>query len=100
MMMSNEDYEMIKKFEQIYLRGNYVNSQQLQDVYNRIFKVNLNPTQCGSCIRQRCQQLIDAMHTYERELEAAKERSKPQEKDIKEIENKPKKKVGRPKKTE
>lgn len=94
MNISNDDLEMIKKFEEIFHRGNYVNSGQFQDVYNRVFNVKLAPTQCGSCLRQRCQQLINAMHNFENQKKAEKDR----ENNVQPTEEK--KKVGRPKKTQ
>lgn len=88
MNISKEDRELIRKFEQIMNKGHYVQSQQLTDAYNRILDKHVHNTTCGSCLRQRTKELIDALNNVERrearEQEAAKkaiEESKEQEVD-------------------
>ena len=76
MNISKEDRELIRKFEQIMNKGHYVQSQQLTDAYNRILDKHVHNTTCGSCLRQRTKELIDALNNVERrearEQEAAK----------------------------
>ena len=66
MNISKEDRELIRKFEQIMNKGHYVQSQQLTDAYNRILDKHVHNTTCGSCLRQRTKELIDALNNVER----------------------------------
>lgn len=73
MKISEEDRKLIRKFEDIKKRGLYVQSSQLQAVYNRVFQVNLSATTCGTCLRGRTQKLVDALNKLElEEREAAR----------------------------
>lgn len=67
MRISEEDRKLIRKFEDIKKRGLYVQSSQLQAVYNRVFEVNLSSTTCGTCLRGRTQKLVDALNKLENE---------------------------------
>ena len=67
MKISEEDRKLIRKFEDIKKRGLYVQSSQLQAVYNRVFQVNLSATTCGTCLRGRTQKLVDALNKLENE---------------------------------
>lgn len=67
MRISEEDRKLIRKFEDIKKRGLYVQSSQLQAVYNRVFQVNLSSTTCGTCLRGRTQKLVDALNKLELE---------------------------------
>lgn len=76
MDISKEDRELIRKFDEIRKNGFYVSSSQLQAVYNRVFKVNMSATTCGSCLRDRIKKLVNALNaieTQERETQAKKE---------------------------
>lgn len=66
-MISNEDRELIRKFDSIRQKGYYCNSKQLQSVYNRVFNVSMTPTSCSSCMRQRIQKLVNALNKEEEE---------------------------------
>lgn len=66
-MISNEDRELIRKFDSIRQKGYYCNSKQLQNVYNRVFNVSMTPTSCSSCMRQRIQKLVNALNKEEEE---------------------------------
>ena len=73
MVISEEDRELIRKFEAIKKKGLYVQSAQMQKVYNRIFETNMAATSCGTCIRGRINKLVDALNKLENEeREAAK----------------------------
>lgn len=73
MVISNEDRELIRKFEAIKKKGLYVQSAQMQKVYNRVFETNMAATSCGTCIRGRISKLVDALNKLENEeREAAK----------------------------
>lgn len=99
MKFNDDDILMIRKFEEIKNRGLYCDSGQLNDVYNRVLETNAKPTSCGSCMRGRIQQLVDALNRYEEQLKKAQEASKPVDNTpVKEEENNQPvaKKVGRP----
>lgn len=74
MIISEEDRELIRKFEAIKKKGLYVQSAQMQKVYNRVFETNMAATSCGTCIRGRINKLVDALNKLENEEreEAAK----------------------------
>lgn len=73
MVISKEDRELIRKFEAIKKKGLYVQSAQMQSVYNRVFETNMAATSCGTCIRGRIAKLVDALNKLEKEeMEAAK----------------------------
>lgn len=80
-----DDVKMVEKFIDIKNKGYYVDGKQLTEVYNRVLEKNANVTNCGSCLRQRTQELENALNQFKRLSEA----SKPQEQtDAKEKENK------------
>lgn len=64
-MISNEDRELIRKFEDIMRKGRYCNGRQLQTVYNRVFDVTMAATSCGSCLRARTQKLVAVLNKEE-----------------------------------
>ena len=67
MIISEEDRELIRKFEAIKKKGLYVQSAQMQKVYNRVFETNMAATSCGTCIRGRISKLVDALNKLENE---------------------------------
>lgn len=85
MKWNNDDIKMVEKFIEIKNKGYYVDGKQLTEVYNRVLEKNANVTNCGSCLRQRTQELENALNQFKRLSEA----SKPQEQTVtKEKENK------------
>lgn len=83
---TKEDIELVEKFIEIKRKGFYVDGTQLTEVYNRVLNKRVNPTSCGSCLRQRVNELEDALNRFKRLSEA----TKPEEPAItKEEENKP-----------
>jgi len=85
MKWNNEDIKLVEKFIEIKNKGYYVDGKQLTEVYNRVLEKNANVTNCGSCLRQRTQELENALNAFKRLSEA----SKPQEQTVvKEEENK------------
>lgn len=85
MKWNNEDIKMVEKFIEIKNKGYYVDGKQLTEVYNRVLEKNANVTNCGSCLRQRTQELENALNQFKKLSEA----SKPQEQTVvKEEENK------------
>ena len=85
MKWNNDDIKMVEKFIEIKNKGYYVDGKQLTEVYNRVLEKNANVTNCGSCLRQRTQELENALNQFKKLSEA----SKPQEQTVvKEEENK------------
>lgn len=102
-MISNEDRELIRKFDSIRQKGYYCNSKQLQSVFNRVFNVSMTPTSCSSCMRQRIQKLVNALNKEEEEERKAQEALKQEEptpikEEAKEEPTEPKKRGRKPKK--
>ena len=73
MKFTKEDIELIEKFIEIKNKGYYCDGKQLTEVYNRVLDKRVNPTNCGSCIRQRINELEESLNRYKRSLEASKE---------------------------
>lgn len=71
MKWTNEDVKMIEKFIDIKNRGYYVDSKQLQEVYNRVLEKNLPPTNCGSCLRNRVSELETALRGFKKQMEGS-----------------------------
>ena len=90
----------IKKIKDAYKRGYYVKGSDVTQLYNEVFKKNLNNTNCSACIKNRAHELIRAYNNYLAEQEA-----KANEATVEEVVEKnnipveePKRKAGRPKK--
>lgn len=108
MKWTSEDIKLVEKFIEIKNKGYYCDGTQLTDVYNRVLEKHLHPTNCGSCIRQRVNELESALTRFKKQMEkeAISSHSESVEGSeatvIKEEENKvseePRKKVGRPRK--
>lgn len=69
MKWSNEDIELVEKFIDIKNKGYYVSGEQLTQVYNRVLKKNANVTNCGSCLRQRVNELEAALKQFKKKIE-------------------------------
>lgn len=65
MVWTEEDIEKVKKFIEIKRRGHYAESHELTSVYNRVLEKHVNNTTCGSCLRQRVEELERALGQYE-----------------------------------
>lgn len=68
---TDEDIKMIEKFIELKQKGYYVDGKQLTDYYNRLLNKRVNPTSCGSCLRQRVGELEAALN-HAKELEKQK----------------------------
>lgn len=73
MIFTEKDKEAVRKFIQIKNRGYFVNSNTLQEVYNRVLEKNLNPTNCSSCLRARVTELEKALRQWEQQEIKAQE---------------------------
>ena len=72
MVISNEDLEMIRKFQDIMSRGYYCSGQEVTDLHNKVLGTRLNSTNCGACIRTRIQALVEAADKFERMIQLEK----------------------------
>lgn len=75
---TDEEIKMVEKFIEIKNKGYYADGKQVTDYYNRLLGKRVNPTNCGSCIRQRVGELEGALN-HARELERQAEEKKQQE---------------------
>lgn len=87
-MISEEDRLKIRKFEEIKNKGMYASGVEVTEVYNRVLNKRLPSTNCGSCIRQRVQEMVNALNKEEEQERKAEEELKRLEE-----ENKPETKV-------
>lgn len=99
MNWTDEDVKLVEKFIDIKNKGYYCDGRQLTEVYNRVLSKNVNPTNCGSCIRQRINELEEALNRFKRLSEKPSEPSKEVEVDnVPQEENKAVRKAGKSKK--
>lgn len=73
MNWTEEDIEKVKKFIEIKRRGHYVETHELTSVYNRVLEKHVSNTTCGSCLRQRVEELERALRKYEADKAKAEE---------------------------
>ena len=75
MKFTNEDIEKIEKFIELKNKGFYCDGTQLTETYNRVLEKHVNPTNCGSCLRQRVTELESALNHFKQKmaLESKKE---------------------------
>ena len=92
-MISEEDRLKIRKFEEIKNKGMYASGVEVTEVYNRVLNKRLPSTNCGSCIRQRVQEMVNALNKEEEQERKAEEEFKRLEE-----ENKPETKITKKKK--
>lgn len=108
MNWNQEDINLVEKFIEIKNKGYYADGKQLTEVYNRVLGKNANVTSCGSCLRQRVNELETALNYFkeltkrQEELKASEEVKNDKVDNVTPDENKvsdePKKRVGRPSK--
>ena len=79
MVWNNEDVKLVEKFIDIRNRGYYADGTQLTEVYNRVLEKRVNPTNCGSCIRQRINELEEALNRFKRQIALEEEQKKAEE---------------------
>lgn len=72
MKWNKEDIELVEKFIEIRNKGYYCDGAQLTEVYNRVLEKHVNVTNCGSCLRQRVNELAEALERFKRLSEASK----------------------------
>lgn len=74
MNWTNEDVKLVEKFIEIRNKGFYCDGGQLTEVYNRVLDKRAAPTNCGSCIRARINEL-DGLSYKKGKLYISKEKS-------------------------
>ena len=84
MKWTSDDVKMVEKFIEIKNKGYYCDGGQLTEVYNRVLEKRVNPTNCGSCIRQRINELEEALNRFKK---LSEELEKEKVEDTKEEEN-------------
>lgn len=94
MNWTNEDVKLVEKFIEIRNKGFYCDGGQLTEVYNRVLDKRAAPTNCGSCIRQRINELEGALNSFKK-LSETKTEDKVE--DIPQEENKAVRKAGKKK---
>lgn len=80
MTISEENRNIIRKFENIMRRGLYASGDQVTQIYNSVLDKNVRTTNCGSCIRSRITELVKALN----KVEADEAKLKAKEEEIKE----------------
>lgn len=95
MNWTSEDVRMVEKFIEIKNKGYYCDGTQLTQVYNRVLGKSVAPTNCGSCIRGRINELEDALNRFKKLSEA---QTKQEVDNTKEEENKKPTRAGKGKK--
>ena len=65
MTISEENRNIIRKFENIMRRGLYASGDQVTQIYNSVLDKNVRTTNCGSCIRSRITELVKALNKVE-----------------------------------
>lgn len=92
MNWTSDDVRMVEKFIEIKNKGYYCDGTQLTEVYNRVLDKRATPTNCGSCIRGRINELEDALNRFKKLSEA---QTKQEVDNTKEEENKAVRKAGK-----
>lgn len=67
-----EDIKLGTRMWEARQKGLYFETKAVTNLYNKLYNTNLNPTNCGSCIRKR----IDGIHN---KLEELKRLTEPKE---------------------
>lgn len=102
--MNNWNSENIKLFEQIIdraERGFYLDGKTLTDLYNSVLNLNIRPTGCATCIRNRYKTLKTSYDEFIKELKKQEEETEKFVEVLDEVmEVETPKKKGRPKKTD
>lgn len=80
MNWNSEDVKLVEKFIEIRNKGYYADGGQLTEVYNRVLDKRATPTNCGSCIRQRINELEQALDKFKQLSAEQEENKKPKSK--------------------
>lgn len=66
MNWTSEDVKFVEKAIEIRNKGYYLDGGQLTEVYNRVLGKSVAPTNCGSCIRARINELEGALNSFKK----------------------------------
>ena len=75
-MFDSIDIIAIETFIQLVKRGSRISGVEITELYNKVFKKNLRPTNCGSCISQRYKELKNAYDNFMKLLKEEEEKAK------------------------
>ena len=73
--LTSDDIKLIESFQKIMEDGYYVASEDVTRAYNRILSANVPPTNCGSCIRRRVNELVMEKDKFKARLKAEEART-------------------------
>lgn len=65
---TDEDVKFVEKAIELKAKGYYIDGNQLTEVYNRVLNKRVNPTSCGSCLRQRISELEGALNHFKAKM--------------------------------
>lgn len=75
-MFDSIDIIAMETFIQLVKRGSRISGTEITELYNKVFKKNLKPTNCGSCISQRYKELKVAYDKFTKLLREQEEKAK------------------------
>lgn len=90
MNWNDEDVKFVEKAIEIRNKGYYIDGGQLTEVYNRVLDKRATPTNCGSCIRARINELEGALTQFKKLNEKVEEEKKEDTPEPKKENKKPK----------
>ena len=75
-MWDSIDIIVMETIIQLVKRGQRINGGEITELYNKVLKKNLKPTNCSSCINQRYKELKQSYDKFVEELKAQEEKAK------------------------
>lgn len=75
-MFDSIDIVNMETFIQLVKRGSRISGLEITELYNKVFKKNLKPTNCSSCINQRYKELKTAYDNFMKLLREQEEKAK------------------------
>ena len=90
MNWNDEDVKFVEKAIEIRNKGYYIDGGQLTEVFNRVLDKRATPTNCGSCIRARINELEGALAQFKKLNEKVEEEKKEDTPEPKKENKKPK----------
>lgn len=90
MNWNDEDVKFVEKAIEIKARGYFIDGGQVTEVYNRVLDKRATPTNCGSCIRARINELEASLNQFKKLNEKVEEEKKEDTPEPKKENKKPK----------
>ena len=75
-MFDSIDIVNMETFIQLVKRGSRISGTEITELYNKVFKKTLRPTNCSSCINQRYKELKTAYDNFMKLLREQEEKAK------------------------